>query len=61
MWQGLKQTGSLEERLAVEAKRLREQAELLPPSAVRDAVLQKALLTEQMNASLTSAGLQPPK
>jgi len=29
--------------------------------AVCGAVLQKALLTEQMNASLTSAGLQPPK
>jgi hypothetical protein len=48
-------------RLAEEAKRLREQAELLPPGAVRDAVLQKALLTEQLNAWLTSAGLQPPK
>jgi hypothetical protein len=47
--------------LAEEAKRLREQAELLPPGTVREAVLQKALLTEQMNAWLTSAGLQPPK
>ena len=61
MWQGLKQTGSLEEQLAEEAKRLREQAELLPPGAVRNAVLQKALVTEQMNAWLTSASLQPPK
>jgi hypothetical protein len=61
MWQGPKQTGSLEEQLAEEAKRLREQAELLPPGAVRNAVLQKALVTEQMNAWLTSAGLQPPK
>jgi hypothetical protein len=61
MWQGLKQTRSLEEQLAEEAKRLREQAELLPPGAVSEAVLQKALLAEQMNAWLTSAGPQPPK
>jgi hypothetical protein len=61
MWQRLEQTRSLEERLAEEAKRLREQAELLPPGAVREAVLQKAVLTEQMKAWLTSAGLQPPK
>jgi hypothetical protein len=47
MWQGLKQTGSLEEQLAEEAKRLREQAELLPPGAVRNAVLQKALGARQ--------------
>ena len=37
-----KQIHSLEERLADEAKRLREEAELLPPGAVRDAVLRKA-------------------
>jgi predicted S18 family serine protease len=64
MWQRLEQTRSLEERLAEEAKRLREQAKLLPPGAVREAVLQKARLTEkasQMNAWLASAGLQPPK
>jgi hypothetical protein len=61
MWQGLKQTRSLEEQLAEEAKRLREQAELLPPGAVREAVLQKALLTKQMKAWLASAGQQPPK
>jgi hypothetical protein len=61
MWQGLKQTRSLEDRLAEEAKRLREQAELLPPGAVREAALQKALVTEQVYAWLTSAGLQQPK
>jgi hypothetical protein len=61
MWQGLKQTRSLEEQLAEEARRLREQAELLPPGAVREAVLQKALLTEQMKAWLTSTSLQPLK
>jgi hypothetical protein len=43
MWQGLEQTRSLEDRLAEEAKRLREQAELLPPGVVREAALQKAL------------------
>lgn len=38
----IKQTISLEERLAEEAKRLREAAQLLPPGAVREAALQKA-------------------
>jgi hypothetical protein len=32
------QTQSLEERLAEEAKRLREEAKLLPPGAVREAL-----------------------
>jgi hypothetical protein len=37
----LKQLKSLEERLAEDAKRLREEAELLPPGAMRDAMLRK--------------------
>ena len=34
---GFKETETLEHHLSEEAKRLREQAELLPPGAVRDA------------------------
>ena len=59
-----KQTQSLEERLAAEAKRLREQAKLLPPSAVRDDVLRKARQAEtgsRMSEWLRSPGLRPPK
>ena len=36
-----KQIQSLEERLANEAKRLREEAKLLPPGAVREEVLRQ--------------------
>jgi hypothetical protein len=59
-----KQTQSLEERLANEAKRLREEANLLPPGALRDAVLRKARQAEtgsQMSEWLHSPGLQPPR
>jgi hypothetical protein len=41
-----KQNPSLEERLADEAKLLREQASLLPPGPVREAVLRKARQAE---------------
>jgi hypothetical protein len=37
-----KQTRSLEERLSEEAKRLREEEKLLPPSALRERLLRKA-------------------
>jgi hypothetical protein len=37
----LKQLKSLEERLAEDAKRLHEEANLLPPGAMRDATLRK--------------------
>jgi hypothetical protein len=58
------QSVSREERLAEEAKRLREEARLLPPGAAREATLQKARQTEiasHMNEWLSSPGLQPPK
>lgn len=58
-----KQTTSLEERLAEEAKSLREAAALLPPGAVRDAALRKARRAE-INARLSnwlqSPGLKAP-
>jgi hypothetical protein len=59
-----KQTKSLEERLAQEAKRLREEVKLLPPGAVRDALLRRARQAEtgsHMSEWLSSPGLRPPK
>ena len=59
-----KQTRSLEERLSEEAKRLREEARLLPPSAERDEMIRKARQAEiasHMNDWLTSPGLRPPE
>jgi hypothetical protein len=62
MQRGFKQT--LEQRLSDEAKRLREQAELLPHGAVREQVLREARQAEigsQMAEWLYPRGLQPPK
>jgi hypothetical protein len=58
-----KQTISLEERLAEEARRLREEAESLPPGPVRDDALRRARQAEtgsHMSEWLRSPGLQPP-
>jgi len=60
----LKQLKSLEERLAEDAKRLREEAKLLPPGAMRDATLRKARQAEtgsHMSEWLRSPELQSPK
>ena len=59
-----KQTQSLELRLAKEAERLREEAKLLPPGVVREALLRRARQAEtgsHMSEWLRSPGLQPPK
>ena len=59
-----KQTQPLEIRLADEAKRLRAEAKLLPPGAVRETLLRKARQAEtgsHMSGWLSSPGLQPPK
>ena len=59
-----KQTDTLEERLATEAKRLREQAKALPPGPERDVILRKARQCEtgsHMSEWLRSPELQPPK
>jgi hypothetical protein len=59
-----KQTQSLEDRLAEEAKRLREEAKLLPPGAGREALLRKARQAEtgsHISEWLRSPELQPPK
>jgi hypothetical protein len=59
-----KQTLSLEERLAQEAQRLREEAEQLPPGPQQADLLRKAREDEmvaQMAGWITSPGLQPPR
>jgi hypothetical protein len=58
------QTRSLETRLTEEAKRLREQARLLPPGFERDELVRKARQAEAgsyMTGWLTSSGLRPPE
>ena len=55
---------SFEERLAKEAKRLREQAKALPPGVEREELMRKARQAEtasHMNEWLTSPGLRPPE
>jgi hypothetical protein len=57
-----KQTLTLEARLAEEAKRLREEAKLLPPGALREELIRKARHAEtasHLNEWLTSPGLRP--
>ena len=59
-----KQTTTLEERLAEEAKRLGDQAKLLQPGAVRDEVIRRVRQAEvgsHISEWLTSPGLQPPR
>jgi hypothetical protein len=54
----------LEERLAEEAKRLREEAKLLPPGARREQLLRKARQAEtgsRLSEWLRSPGLQTPR
>jgi hypothetical protein len=58
-----KQAQPLEERLAGEAKNLREQAKLLKPGAVRDDLIRRARQAEtasHMSEWLRSPGLRPP-
>jgi hypothetical protein len=58
-----KQTQSLEDRLAREAERLKEQAKKLPHGSERETLLRKARQAEtgsHMTEWLTSPGLRPP-
>jgi hypothetical protein len=58
-----KHNQSLEERLAKEAKRLREEAQLLKPGTPRDELIRKARQAEigsHMSEWLSSPGLRPP-
>jgi hypothetical protein len=57
----IKQVQSLEERLAQEARRLRHEAKLHPPGAVRDRLLRKARQCEtgsHISEWLSSPGLR---
>jgi hypothetical protein len=57
------QTASLEDRLAEQVRRLREEAELLPHGPVREAALRKARQAEtgsHISEWLRSPGLRPP-
>lgn len=59
----IKQITSLEDRLAREAERLREQAKKLPPGAERETLLRKARQCDagsHMSEWLRSSGLQAP-
>jgi len=58
----IKHESSLEERLANQARQLRERAETLPRGAEREELLRKARQTEtasHMSEWLSSPGLQP--
>ncbi|MDN4999953.1 hypothetical protein QY048_03560 [Bradyrhizobium sp. WYCCWR 12677] len=60
----VRQILSLEERLSAEAKRLREEAKLLPPGALRDTLLRRARQAEtgsRLSEWLRSPGLRPPE
>ncbi|MCP3400199.1 hypothetical protein [Bradyrhizobium sp. CCGB20] len=60
----VKQTQSLEERLAGEAIRLRQKAKDTPPGIERDQLLRRARQCEtgsHVSDWLRSPGLQPPK
>jgi len=60
----MKHTLSLEERLADEANRLREEAKRLTPGPTREGLLRKAREDEMVARVaewITSPGLQPPK
>lgn len=60
----VKQTRSLEERMAEQAERLKDQASQLPAGAERERLLRRAR-TAETGAHLTdwlrSPGLQPPE
>lgn len=60
----IKQNTSLEERLAKQAKRLRQEAKSLPPGIDRERAIRKARQAEtgaHIGEWLNSPGLQPPK
>lgn len=55
---------TLEQRLTNEARRLRDEAQLLPPGAVREAVIRKARQAEtgsHISEWLSSPGLRAPQ
>ncbi|TYL93953.1 hypothetical protein FXB40_19105 [Bradyrhizobium rifense] len=59
-----KQTVSLEERLAEQAQRLRQEAKSFPPGIERERTIRKARQAEtgaHISEWLNSPGLQPPR
>lgn len=59
-----KQTGTLEQRLADEAAKLRQEAKGTPPGVERERLIRRARQAEtasHMNEWLSSPGLQPPR
>lgn len=56
-----KQTTSLADRLAMDAKKNKERACLLPPGKERDTLLETARQDEVVAGWFTSSGLQPPR
>jgi hypothetical protein len=59
-----KHKASFEERLAEQARSLREQAKTLPPGKERDGLMRRARqaeITADINGWLTSPGLAPPR
>ena len=60
----IRHTASFEERLAMQAQRLKEQAQTLPPGTDREMLLKRVQQTEtacRINAWLTSPGLRSPE
>jgi hypothetical protein len=60
----VKHETSLEERLAGQARRLRDEAKTLPPGGEREDLMRRARQTEigaRINEWLTSPGLAPPE
>jgi hypothetical protein len=60
----VKQIESLEQRLSVEASRLREEAKLLPHGPLKDELLRRAQQAEtgsRVTEWLNSPGLRPPQ
>lgn len=60
----VKQTRSLEERMAEQANKLKERASQLPAGPEREGLLKRARIAEtgaHLSDWLTSPGLQPPK
>ena len=60
----MKHTATFEERLAEQARDLRELAKAMPPGVEREALIRRARQAEtavHINEWLTSPGLSPPK
>jgi hypothetical protein len=62
--QRINHTSSLEDRLADQAQRFRDQAKTLPPGRERDELMHKARQAEtasHINEWVSSPGLRPPE